>query len=106
MTSGLSMTRNCGLTRPRSGGGQHQDIGNHDIALHIDKTAARFGLQAGDQCNGLAGLRIGSPAALHQCFDIAAGQQLHGLGAHAQRQRQQGGAFRSRGIERIVELGA
>ena len=86
--------------------GHNQHIGHHNIALHVHKAAPWLGLQPGNQRNSLARLRVGATTALHQGFDIAAGQHIHGLGAYTQGQRQQHGNVGRGRFQRIVELGA
>jgi hypothetical protein len=97
------MTRNCGLAPARDPHRHHQHIGHHDVALHIDKTPARLGLQARNQRDGLAGLRVGAATRCTRRFDIAAGQQVHGL---AQMRRASAAGRRQVGVQRVVQLGA
>ena len=62
----------------------HDDVGHHNVALHVHKTAARFGLQPSDQQDGGAHHLVRFTTGLHQPFDIAPGEHVHGLGAHRQ----------------------
>ena len=63
---------------------KNQYIGNHDIALHIGEAPPRLGLQAADQANGFAHQRVAADPQVHQAFDIAPRQHVHGLAADAQ----------------------
>ena len=54
--------------------GGDQYIGHDDVALHIDKTPAGLGLQAGDQRNRFAHQAVATHAKLHQALDVASGQ--------------------------------
>ena len=66
----------------------HDDIGHHDIALHVDKATPRTGLKAGDQRDGLAQLLFASAAQAGKLAQIAPRQQVHGLSADGLRQQQ------------------
>ena len=73
-------------TRGHAGFGhrENQHIGDHDIALHIGEAPPRFGLQAADQADGFAHLGVAANPQVHQAFDVAPRQHVHGLAADAQ----------------------
>ena len=60
------------------------DVGHHQLALHIHKTPPRLGLEPGDQCNGKPDTHIAVTHSHHQSIDIALGQQFQGLSANGQ----------------------
>ena len=62
-----------------------QHIGNHHLALDIDKAPARLGLEPGNQCHGLLDPQIGIAHRQHQALDVTARQHVQRLLANGQR---------------------
>ena len=64
--------------------GCDQHVRHDDVALHIDKPSAGFGLQPGDQSHRDFDFHLAGTHRQHQPFDIPLGQQFKRLFANGQ----------------------
>ena len=60
----------------------HQHIGHHQVALKVDKAPPGLGIEPADDADGCFDQSFAQAGGGHQAFDVALGQQLHGLLAH------------------------